>query len=322
MNKFKNGFLGFLAAALILGLSPVSATAAQDNNEITVQQVEGNNEIAFVEPLDSISKSSNDNPNDVNPNEIKEVQYLLSYNNATGVQSTRLLEPNETIETLDSVTPLAQGGVVYGVLLTPIDGAAEADISFRINGFVGSKPNRIDLTYTLFRGVQRGTTGTSVGGCTASIQGILNVKEGKTVVCNKKISQTGYYFGKVDLNIKNALGVSMGTDSSQTRQILTNKRATVYPHHYDPYSNKTMAEPARTDWARTASVTWGKTERGVYIKKYSELYPSNGWNWDGAVTHIHHVRPREYGGTNAFDNLIPIPARVHESIVSPWFTGY
>ncbi|PZT52156.1 HNH endonuclease signature motif containing protein [Paenibacillus silvae] len=150
----------------------------------------------------------------------------------------------------------------------------------------------------------------------------MNVKEGKTVNCNKKISGTGYYFGEVKINIKNALGVSMGTDSSQTRQILTNKHATVYPYHYDPYSNKVMAEPARTDWARTTSVKWDSNDRYEYIKKYSELYPNNGWNWSGNVTHTHHVRPRNLGGTNAFDNIIPIPARVHESIVSPWFVGY
>lgn len=266
-----------------------------------------------MEPIDSTTK---------NPNEIEEVQYVLSYDTATGAQSTRLLETNESINSIDSITTQSQGAVVYGVLLTPIDGAGEANITFRINGFVGSKPNRIDLTYTLFRGVQRGTTGTSVGGCTSTVQGILNVKEGKTVVCTKKISQTGYYFAEVKLNIKNALGVSMGTDSSQTKQILTNKHATVYPFHYDPYSNKTMAEPARTDWARTTSIPWTNDDRGKYIKDYSEKFPKNGWNWSGNVTHIHHVRPRNLGGTNTFNNLIPIPARVHESIVSPWFTGY
>ncbi|WP_425414546.1 HNH endonuclease [Paenibacillus pinihumi] len=39
--------------------------------------------------------------------------------------------------------------------------------------------------------------------------------------------------------------------------------------------------------------------------------------WSGAVTHIHHVRPRNLGGTNDFNNLIPIPAVIHESRVSP-----
>lgn len=314
MKKFKNLFLGLLASSLILSLTPSAVIAAEDNPEISVQQIGPNNQVAFVEPIKATS---------LNPNAIQEVNYLMTYDKTTGVQSTRQLEPGETINSINSVTPQSQGGVLYSVLLTPLDGAEEADITFRIQGFVGSKPNRIDVNYTLYKGLTRGTTGTSVGGCSTIIQGVLNVKEGKTVTCNKKISGTGFYFGEVKLNIKNVLGTSIGTDSSQTRQILTNRRATVYPYHYDPYANKVMAEPARADWPRTgSSVIWGKTERGAYIKKYSELYPNNGWNWTGNVTHIHHVKPREFGGTNAFDNLIPIPARVHESIVSPWFTGY
>ncbi|CAM4526669.1 hypothetical protein [Paenibacillus xylanexedens] len=317
MKKIKNYLLSLFAATLVITLFPLSVNADQDlNDEVVVLDVQGNNEVAFVEPTVLT------NVTDKNPNEIEEVQYLLSYDKVTGAQSTRMLEPNETIESLDTISPMAQGAVAYSVLLTPIDGAAEANITFRINGFIGSKPNRIDLTYTLFRGIQRGTTGTSVGGCTASVQGILNVKEGKTVVCTKKISQTGYYFGEVKLNMKSALGISMGTDSSQTRQILTNKNATVYPFHYDPYSNKTMEEPARADWARTTSVAWTSDDRYKYIKEYSEKFPNNGWNWSGNVTHTHHVRPRNLGGTNAFNNIIPIPARVHESIVSPWFVGY
>ncbi|WP_426334696.1 HNH endonuclease signature motif containing protein [Paenibacillus silvae] len=319
MKKIKNYLLSLLTVTLIVTLLPLSANAEQDvSNEVVVLDVLGSNEIAFVEP----SVVNNVQSEKQNPNEIEEVQYLLSYDKVTGAQSTRMLEPNETIESLSQITPMAQGGVVYGVLLTPIEGAAEADLSFRINGFIGSKPNRIDLTYTLYRGIQRGTTGTSVGACTAIIQGILNVKEGKTVTCTKKISQTGFYFGEAKLTIKNILGVVMGTDSAQTRQILTNKHATVYPFHYDPYSNKTMAEPSRTDWARTTSIPWTSDDRYKYIKEYSEKFPNNGWNWDGLVTHTHHVRPRNLGGTNAFDNIIPIPARVHETIVSPWFVGY
>lgn len=70
----------------------------------------------------------------------------------------------------------------------------------------------------------------------------------------------------------------MGTDSVQTRQILTNKNATIYPFHADPYSGKVMTEPAKANWARTPSIDWTTTDRANYIKKYSELYPNNNWN--------------------------------------------
>ncbi|WP_110931661.1 HNH endonuclease signature motif containing protein [Paenibacillus bouchesdurhonensis] len=64
-----------------------------------------------------------------------------------------------------------------------------------------------------------------------------------------------------------------------------------------------MAEPAKANWARTPSIDWTTTDRANYIKKYSELYPNNNWNWSGSVTNIHHIRPRNLGGTNAFHNI-------------------
>ncbi|WP_199925427.1 HNH endonuclease signature motif containing protein [Paenibacillus bouchesdurhonensis] len=148
------------------------------------------------------------------------------------------------------------------------------------------------------------------------------MKVGKEVTCTKSITDTGFYFGQVDSNIKNILGISMGTDSVQTRQILTNKNATIYPFHADPYSGKVMTEPAKANWARTPSIDWTTTDRANYIKKYSELYPNNNWNWSGSVTNIHHIRPRNLGGTNAFDNLIPISTVLHQSVVTPWFAAY
>ncbi|MBU5444116.1 HNH endonuclease [Paenibacillus sp. MSJ-34] len=40
------------------------------------------------------------------------------------------------------------------------------------------------------------------------------------------------------------------------------------------------------------------------------------------VTEIHHIRPRNLGGTNDFSNLISLPKSFHQTIVTPWFSGY
>nr|WP_286119127.1 HNH endonuclease [Thermoactinomyces sp. DSM 45891] len=38
---------------------------------------------------------------------------------------------------------------------------------------------------------------------------------------------------------------------------------------------------------------------------------------------MHHIIPREYGGTNDFDNLIPLPRDFHQQRVTPWWnSGY
>jgi hypothetical protein len=68
-------------------------------------------------------------------------------------------------------------------------------------------------------------------------------------------------------------------------------------------------------------VPWGAQERGAYIKQwYDQGYstPEGGWSqYD-----IHHIIPREYGGTNDFDNLVPVLRDVHQQEFNPWWMGY
>ena len=64
--------------------------------------------------------------------------------------------------------------------------------------------------------------------------------------------------------------------------------------------------PGLTKVPPAERIPWGGNERAAYIKEwYDRGYPTpeGGWaNYD-----IHHVHPREYGGTNDFDNLVPVP---------------
>ena len=46
--------------------------------------------------------------------------------------------------------------------------------------------------------------------------------------------------------------------------------------------------------------------------------PEGGWeNYE-----IHHIKPREFGGNASFENLIPLPIKVHRGIVTPWWNNY
>ena len=48
------------------------------------------------------------------------------------------------------------------------------------------------------------------------------------------------------------------------------------------------------------------------------LAPEGGWSqYD-----IHHIIPREYGGTNDFSNLTPVLRSVHQTGFNPWWMGY
>jgi len=68
-------------------------------------------------------------------------------------------------------------------------------------------------------------------------------------------------------------------------------------------------------------VTWDNNTRASFIKQwYDKGYstPAGGWKpYD-----IHHILPREYGGTNDFWNLVPLDRDFHNGIVTPWWNAF
>jgi 5-methylcytosine-specific restriction endonuclease McrA len=64
-------------------------------------------------------------------------------------------------------------------------------------------------------------------------------------------------------------------------------------------------------------VQWGLKQRAQYIKEWYDrgfATPKGGWqDYD-----IHHIVPREYGGSNAFDNLAPVLRTTHQQFTSWW----
>ncbi|MFD2700803.1 HNH endonuclease signature motif containing protein [Paenibacillus shunpengii] len=91
------------------------------------------------------------------------------------------------------------------------------------------------------------------------------------------------------------------------------------PIYTDVASAKVMKEPARADWARTTPISWTTTDRNKYKDWFNKTYP-NVYDW--SLNEVHHMRPRNLGGTNDYSNLIPIPIHHHRSVVSPWFVAY
>jgi hypothetical protein len=72
---------------------------------------------------------------------------------------------------------------------------------------------------------------------------------------------------------------------------------------------------------RSDSASWGAQQRGVYLNQWcDEGYATaeGGWsNYD-----IHHVIPREHGGSNDFSNLVPVLRTVHQEELNPWWRNY
>jgi hypothetical protein len=102
-----------------------------------------------------------------------------------------------------------------------------------------------------------------------------------------------------------------------------NRAGRAYPDVIDPRTGAAIPHPGSglTRVPVSERVPWGAQERGAYIKQWYDQgfdTPPGGWgNYD-----IHHIRPREYGGTNAFDNLVPVPRSVHQQEFNAWWRDY
>lgn len=281
---------------------------------------------------DSIIKYVNiDNseiPSDGNQNQIIESNYLFTFDEVTG--ETNVVEVGKDVETIETARAMArisgtQGGtVLVNLIQIPIEGASQIEVRSKIIAITGKKPNKIVFDFDVFRGNARGS-GTLSHGVKLTLKGLLGVKVGKEVSYTFNISKTGFYFTQLELNVYDAFGRKYNdiANVAQTRQTLLNLKAMIYPYYRDPVSQKTMTEPSTTTWAKTPSIDWdSSTDRAKYIKEYSELYPKNGYNWVGSQINVHHIRPREFGGTNEFSNLIPIPTNFHVYVVNAWWRDY
>jgi len=102
-----------------------------------------------------------------------------------------------------------------------------------------------------------------------------------------------------------------------------NRAGREYPRVLDPRSGEPISYPGGglSKVPVEDRVPWGAQQRAAYIKEwYDRGYstPERGWgDYD-----IHHIMPREYGGTNDFENLVPVPRDVHQNEFNTWWRHY
>jgi RHS repeat-associated protein len=106
-------------------------------------------------------------------------------------------------------------------------------------------------------------------------------------------------------------------------QALLNRAGRLYPNVIDPRTGSAIPHPGPglSRVPVSERVPWGAQERGKFIKEWYDRgfeTPAGGWSqYD-----IHHIRPREYGGTNAFENLVPLLRTVHQQEFNAWWRAY
>ena len=130
-------------------------------------------------------------------------------------------------------------------------------------------------------------------------------------------TKTGYFTVYGNL----AVGAPDGNpkyDKIAPSTILINNKNVYFPNYTDTISGKEAVRGVRTDWEKTGSHTW--SGRKKYIKEFESKYgaqPDEYWK----SVQIHHIRPRNLGGEDTFDNLMPVKTESHKLLTS-WFANY
>ncbi len=89
-------------------------------------------------------------------------------------------------------------------------------------------------------------------------------------------------------------------------------RLSLYPNVLDLRTGSRIPLPSVGSRVPVAQrVEWGRVGKQKFIQEWYERgysTPKGGWSeYD-----IHHIVPREYGGTNDFWNLTPVLRKVHQ----------
>ena len=93
----------------------------------------------------------------------------------------------------------------------------------------------------------------------------------------------------------------------------------LYPKVVDQRTGRYIKFPSEIQVRveKSLRVVWDKTERSKFIREWIERgYPTPAVGWD--KYDIHHINPREFGGTNEFWNLVPVERNTHKLFNAFW----
>ena len=99
--------------------------------------------------------------------------------------------------------------------------------------------------------------------------------------------------------------------------------STNYPNVEDPRTGERIPQPPDNlaPIPKESRVPWTRNDRIEFIKTWYEhgyKTPPGGW----PLYDIHHIIPREFGGTNDFWNLVPIERFIHQTEFNKWWRKF
>jgi hypothetical protein len=96
-----------------------------------------------------------------------------------------------------------------------------------------------------------------------------------------------------------------------------------YPQVLDTRTGRTIQFPSGIEKVvpQAQRVSWGAKERGEFIGEwYRRGYETPRGGWD--KYDIHHIKPREFGGTNEFWNLTPVLRGTHQEAFNSFWREF
>ena len=102
-----------------------------------------------------------------------------------------------------------------------------------------------------------------------------------------------------------------------------NRHNEPYPSVTDPRTGNEIPFPSGdiSKVPKDQRVDWDGYTRHDFIKEwYDRGYGDLPEDW--SKYDIHHILPREYGGTNDFDNLVPLLRESIHKLFTKWWAGY
>ncbi len=127
-----------------------------------------------------------------------------------------------------------------------------------------------------------------------------------------------YHVGRLGVWVHNADCCGVRVVSGN----IVNKAGDFYPNIPDPRTGRPIPFPNETLQIvpKESRVIWDNQERYNFIKAWHDKgYPEPRGGW--AEYDIHHIKPREYGGTNDFWNLVPVQRKTHQQEFNNFWRG-
>ena len=311
----------FRSILILFSFSFLNVNAQATGNEQFIvydPEIETITETTYLEIDGNNSKESFDNVKET----VQESYETTNEDELTYFETDALPES----ETKQEIVPMATNLNHVGITTTHTYNSNTGTINLKstITSIVGTKPSIIKTGYHLYHSKTLEGTYTKVGGSGYDIEWTgANIYVGKTHSKDYKVLATNFRMAKAT-STAGWTGLGVKTSSDSSKPVLANKKAKIYPSVKNTHNGKTMARPTKANMPvvpKENRVPWDSSvQRGIYIAHYIGTYGNPPWKW--VDYDIHHVIPREYGGSNANSNLFPLIRNVHQKVLNPWWSAY